>query len=84
MRHRRRSVSYAGEPFCFEQVKDWEGQGRKVVWSVTRRGEFIGTMTTPQEITTSEFDVTSTRWLSELLGQSLSDHQSHRRIAPRQ
>jgi hypothetical protein len=84
MRHRRRSVSYAGEPFCFEQVKDWEGGGRKVVWSVTRRGEFIGTMTTPQEITTNEFDVTSTGWLTELLGRSPPDHPSHGKIAPRQ
>jgi hypothetical protein len=83
MRHRRRSVSYAGEPFCFEQVKGWEGGGRRVVWSVTRRGEFIGTMTTPQEITTNEFDVSSAQWLADLLGHSHPGRQASREFRPR-
>ena len=83
MRHRRRSVSYAGEPFCFELVKGWEGGSRRVVWSVTRRGEFIGTMTTPQEITTNEFDVTSTHWLADLLGDSSRGGRSRLEIRPR-
>jgi len=71
MRHRRRSVSYAGEPFCFERVRGWEAGNARIVWSVSRRGEFIGTMTTPQEISTREFDVSSEQWLADLLGPTL-------------
>ena len=67
MRHRRRSVSYAGEPFSFEQVKGWESRESKVVWAVSRRGEFIGTMSTPKEITTRDFDMRSSEWLAQLL-----------------
>ena len=83
MRHRRRSVSYAGEPFCFEQVKGWDSETQRIVWSVTRRGEFIGTMTTPQEITTNEFDMSSAQWLADLLGGSLPGGKSHGQVRPR-
>ena len=68
MRHRRRSVSYAGEPFSFEQVKEWEAEGPWVTWAVSRRGEFVGTMSTPTEITTRDFDLRSVEWLSQLFG----------------
>lgn len=67
MRHRRRSVSYAGEPFRFEQVKGWESEEPRVLWAVSRRGEFIGTMSTPREITTRDFDLRSCEWLAQLL-----------------
>jgi hypothetical protein len=68
MRHRRRSVSYAGEPFSFEQVKEWEPDGAWVTWAVSRRGEFVGTMNTPTEITTRDFDLRSVEWLTQLFG----------------
>jgi hypothetical protein len=67
MRHRRRSVSYAGEPFSFELVRGWESEEAKVVWAVSHRGEFIGTMSTPPEITTRDFDMRSAEWLAQLL-----------------
>jgi hypothetical protein len=62
-------VSYAGEPFSFEQVKAADAGHDRLVWAVSRRGEFIGTMSTPQEITTKDFDVRSTDWLADLLGK---------------
>jgi hypothetical protein len=70
MRYRRRSVSYAGQPFSFERIERWEAGGKRVVWAVSRSGEFIGTMTSAEEITTRDFDVRCTRWLAELLGES--------------
>ena len=67
MRYRRRSVSYAGQPFSFELIERTSGK-TGFVWAVSRRGEFIGTLTSPEEITTREFDVRCTRWLADLLG----------------
>jgi len=70
MRYRRRSVSYAGQPFSFERVETWESGNNRLIWAVSRRGEFIGTLTSPQEITTRDFDLRCTQWLEELLGGS--------------
>jgi hypothetical protein len=70
MRYRRRSVSYAGQPFSFERVETWESGNNRLIWAVSRRGEFIGTLTSPQEITTRDFDLRCTHWLEELLGGS--------------
>ena len=75
MRHARRSVSYAGEPFRFER-QNWESGSQQVVWAVSHRGEFIGTMSTPTEITTRDFDVRSIQWLAELLGRPLGTANS--------
>jgi hypothetical protein len=71
MLYRRRSVSYAGQPFSFERIERWELGESRVTWAVSHRGEFIGTMTSAEEITASDFDVRCTRWLADLLGSSL-------------
>ena len=42
MQYRRRTVSYAGHPFSFERIERWEAGGTRVVWAVSRSGEFIG------------------------------------------
>jgi hypothetical protein len=68
MRYRRRSVSYAGQAFSFERLNPRSGEKSRVTWAVSRRGEFIGTMTCTEEVTTSEFDVRCTAWLQDLLG----------------
>lgn len=65
MRHRSRFVSYAGQAFSFERLN---GEKSGLTWAVSRRGEFIGTMTCTDEITTNEFDVRCTAWLQDLLG----------------
>ena len=36
--------------------------------AVSRRGEFVGTMSTPTEITTRDFDLRSFEWLTQLFG----------------
>lgn len=72
MRYRRRSVSYAGQPYSFERIERWESGTKRIIWAVSRRGEFIGTMNSTEEITTKEFDVRCTQWLAELLGRSRS------------
>ena len=68
MRSRRRSVKFAGQPFSFERVEKWGLSENGVVWAVSRGGEFIGTLTSPKEISTKEFDLRCTQWLAELLG----------------
>lgn len=69
MRYRRRSVSYAGQPFNFDRIERESGKNR-FIWAVSRRGEFIGTLTSPEEITTKEFDTRCTQWLADLLGSA--------------
>jgi hypothetical protein len=61
-------VKYAGQPFSFERVEKWGPSENPVTWAVSRRGEFIGTLTSPQEISTREFDLRCMQWLAELLG----------------
>ena len=68
MRSRRRSVKFAGQPFSFERVEKWGPSESGVVWAVSRGGDFIGTLTSPKEISTKEFDLRCTQWLAELLG----------------
>jgi len=70
MRHRRRSVNFAGQPFSFDRIQARESERTRVTWAVSRRGEFIGTMTTPSEVTTKDFDVRGMQWLTELLSRS--------------
>jgi hypothetical protein len=70
MRSRRRAVRYAGQPYNFERVERWEPGEDGMLWAVSRRGEFIGTLTSPKEISTKEFDLRCTQWLTELLGGS--------------
>jgi hypothetical protein len=68
MRYRRRSVNYDGEPFSFERVDRLGKERRRVTWAVSHRGEFIGTMASPEEITTKDFDLRCAHWLKDLLG----------------
>ena len=68
MRSRRRSVKFAGQPFSFDRVEKWGTSESGVGWAVSRGGEFIGTLTSPKEISTKEFDLRCTQWLAELLG----------------
>ena len=70
MRYRRRSVKYAGQPFSFERVEEWGSSEDRVTWAVSRRGEFIGTLTSPNEISTKDFDLRCMQWLAELLGSA--------------
>lgn len=70
MKSSRRSVRFAGQPYSFERVEGWAPDEHAVMWAVSRQGEFIGTWTSPKEISTKEFDVRCMQWLSELLGGS--------------
>jgi hypothetical protein len=70
MRSRRRSVKYAGQPFSFERVEEWGSSEDRVTWAASRRGEFIGTLTSPNEISTKDFDLRCMQWLAELLGSA--------------
>jgi hypothetical protein len=49
-------------------MRDVAAQGGTAEWAVARGVEFIGTMPCAADITTGEFEVRCTRWLSELLG----------------
>lgn len=66
MRYRARSIQWAGHSFRFERL-DHPEQGVELTWAVSRRGEFIGTLRCPGEITTNEFDVRCQHWLTQLL-----------------
>jgi hypothetical protein len=70
MRYRRWSVSYAGQPYSFERVERWASGERRVIWAVSHRGEFIGTMNSSEEITTKDFDLRCAQWLADLLGSA--------------
>lgn len=69
MHERPHVVTWRGEPFRFErfEVKD-ELAHPSPVWAVSRRREFIGTMSCAEGETTKEFEARSVRWLAELLG----------------
>ena len=71
MRYRRRSVSYAGQPYSFEKIETWGSETNRFVWAVSHRGEFIGTLTSPEKITTKDFDLRCAQWLADLLGGPL-------------
>jgi hypothetical protein len=68
MRAGSRSLTWHDQPFRFQRLSS-ESHG-DALWAVSRRGEFIGTMACSSEVTTKDFDVGGTRWLSELLGAS--------------
>ena len=70
MRYRRRSLTYAGQSFNFDRIETRESGKNRLIWAASRRGELIGTLTSPEEITTKEFDLRCARWLEELLGGS--------------
>jgi hypothetical protein len=68
MRSRTRSLSWQGQVFYFQYVRDSFEERGAPLWAVSRRGEFIGTMPCPTEVTTKDFEVRGLHWLSELLG----------------
>ena len=61
------AVTWGGEQFRFERLKTGVA-ARSPAWAVSRRGEFIGTMSVAEGETTEEFDVRCVRWLAGLLG----------------
>jgi hypothetical protein len=66
MRHRARSIPWAGQCFRFERLRIAES-GPDSIWAVSRSGEFIGTLRCSGEITTAEFDIGCRQWLADLL-----------------
>jgi hypothetical protein len=66
MRIRSRSLTWRGQPFRFEYVAPSNPPAGDA-WAVSRRGEFIGMMPCPEEVTTQEFELRCTRWLGDLL-----------------
>jgi hypothetical protein len=69
MRYRTRSIVWHGETFRFQYLKPSDGKPDEPLWAVSRRGEFIGVMPCPTEVTTRDFDMRSAHWLWELLGR---------------
>ena len=67
MRSRSRSLSWRGQVFRFEYVRDSYRESGGPVWAVSRNREFIGMMPCSNEVTTKDFDVRGLRWLDELL-----------------
>ena len=58
MKPRRRWVSSCGQPLRFERIGTVaENDRTEVTWAASRRGEFIGTLSCPEHITTGESDV---------------------------
>ena len=66
MQQRPRVVTWRGEPFCFERLKD--RPDLVPVWAVSRRLEFIGTMPCVEGEITKEFEVRCVGWIAALLG----------------
>jgi hypothetical protein len=69
MRYRTRSLAWRGQAFSFERIKPLSQRFQDCTWAVSRQGEFIGTMTCAEEITTREFDHRCNQWLAELFSE---------------
>jgi hypothetical protein len=69
MHHGTRSITWQGQSFQFEGLRLAPSKSSPPLWAVYRRGEFIGTMPSPAEVTTKEFEVRGMQWLAELLGR---------------
>lgn len=70
MRDRARSLTWRGQAFRFQCLPTPDRDSDAPLWAVSRRGEFIGMMVCPTEVTTKDFDLRGLRWLGELLGAS--------------
>jgi hypothetical protein len=68
MRRNVRTLTWQGMSYSFARMQDVAAEGGTGEWAVARGGEFIGTMPCAVNMTTGEFEVRCTRWLSELLG----------------
>jgi hypothetical protein len=66
MRHQARSLTWQGQAFRFERTKLNDQRRLDCAWAVSRRGEFIATMSCSAEITTREFDLRCHQWLADL------------------
>jgi hypothetical protein len=73
MRFDRHVVECRGERYTIEPL---ESRSRVTslppIWAVSRRGEFIGTLSYRQDETTKEFEVRCLSWLRDLLETPLS------------
>jgi hypothetical protein len=68
MRERSRLVTWRGEQFRFERLEDLQDLAyTSPVWAVSRRREFIGTMSGVESETEKEFEVRCVSWLAALL-----------------
>ena len=68
MRYRTRSIAWEGQHFQFQRLRPKDSLVEQAAqWAVSRRGEFIGTMPCPEQVTTSEFELRCFRWLADLL-----------------
>jgi hypothetical protein len=70
MRQQTKSITWDGESFSFQRLTLSQPGCDPSLWAVFRHGEFIGTMLSPPDITTSEFEVRAIHWTQELLGES--------------
>jgi hypothetical protein len=68
MHHHTRSLTWRGESFRFEHLQSRGISSDPPQWAVSRRGEFIGTMSCGGDLTMEEFDRRCVGWLRELLG----------------
>jgi hypothetical protein len=67
MRYHSRSLRWQGQAFRFERIDRVSRRSPPdCTWAVSRRGEFIGTMHCPQEVSTKEFDLRCGEWLEDL------------------
>jgi hypothetical protein len=63
-----RFVTWRGEQFRFERLENQRGLAYlSPIWAVSRRREFIGTMSGVESGTTKEFEVRCVSWLAALL-----------------
>jgi hypothetical protein len=74
MRYQARSLTWHGQAFRFEWIKHRNRRKPDCAWAVSRRGEFIGTMSCSPEITTREFDLRCHEWLVDLFTSPLGRH----------
>jgi len=68
MRERSHLVTWRGEQFRFERLEEQQDLAyTSPVWAVSRRREFIGTMSGVGSETNKEFEVRCISWLAALL-----------------
>jgi hypothetical protein len=69
MRHSIHCVIWGHRAYRFERFSTRRG-AETSEWAVCRGLEFIGTMSCSADLTTGEFDVRCSAWLTDLLGRS--------------
>jgi hypothetical protein len=66
-RYSSRSITWHDQTFHFQRLDASSSDTQ--LWAVSRRGEFIGTMPCPPEVSTKDFDLRGLRWVGDLMGQ---------------